>query len=194
MKQPNICYTIIIINLVSMLYPWNGFRYNNHPVFFNIRVLRPCLTSRTDRSGRATGAELCCIVYLWFLLTFLMVADGDWCVQTHRDESDPHGHIYGSLGHLLYNQWASAICLVHTLSHNRKCSRTWTAHVLNLIDLTDACNLACSTYFADSNGTAYFTMGQIKAALDVFTDDVHQTICSAMMADLKMKAIENINK
>lgn len=41
---------------------------------------------------------------------------------------------------------------------------------LGLIDLTDACNLACPTCFADSKGTSYLSMDQIKAALDGFIE------------------------
>ena len=41
---------------------------------------------------------------------------------------------------------------------------------LGLIDLTDACNLACPTCFADSDGSAHLTMDQIKASLDGFIE------------------------
>jgi uncharacterized radical SAM superfamily Fe-S cluster-containing enzyme len=41
---------------------------------------------------------------------------------------------------------------------------------LGLIDLTDDCNLACPTCFADSKGSAYLTMDQVKASLDGFIE------------------------
>ena len=41
---------------------------------------------------------------------------------------------------------------------------------LALIDLTDACNLACPTCFSDSNGSAYLTMDQIHSSIDGYIE------------------------